>query len=316
MASGRGLRFSLMVGGVCGVLIWGVSGADDMQPQVNITPRVRQSGAKHLTSNLRVDVKVVLVPVSVTDALDRPVHSLARNNFRILEDGVEQKITMFSKEDGPISMGLLFDDSASMRGRVESSLDALKCLFQTTLPGDEYFLVEFSDKAHLVCPFTREPEEIMTTLGRVKAKGWTALLDAIAMGAHQMRRAQNSRKTLLILSDGNDNNSRFTESEIRTLVMESDLRVYGIGLCTKPKLLQRLAEETGGDVLVVNHMEELPDAVQRLSREIRSEYVLGYATTNDVADARYRRVKVELVPPSGSPPLRASWRRGYFAPRD
>jgi VWFA-related protein len=305
-----------MVGGVCGVLIWGASGADDTQPQVSITPRVRQSGARRFTSNLRVDVKVVLVPVSVTDALDRPVHSLAQSNFRVLEDGVEQKISMFSKEDGPVSMGLLFDDSASMRGRIESSLDALKFVFQAALPGDEYFLIEFNDKAHLLCPFLREPEEIMTILGRVKAQGWTALLDAIAMGAHQMRRAQNGRKTLLILSDGNDNNSRFTESEIRNLVMESDLRVYGIGLLTKPKLLQRLAEETGGDVLVVNHMEELPDAVQRLSREIRSEYVLGYASTNGVADAKYRRVKVELVPPSGSPPLRASWRRGYFAPRD
>jgi VWFA-related protein len=129
-----------------------------------------------------------------------------------------------------------------------------------------------------------------------------------------MRNAKNSSRALLILSDGNDNNSRFTESEIRNLIVESDLRVYVISLFNRSRLLQKLADETGGNALVVQNLNDLPDAVERLSREIRSQYILGYASTNPESDARYRKVTVELLPPPGLPALHASWRRGYFAP--
>jgi VWFA-related protein len=256
---------------------------------------------------------VVLVPVSVTDESDRPVDSLRRESFRLLENGIEQKITMFSHEDAPISMGLLFDSSNSMRNRIGDSVDALKLLFQTTMEGDEFFLVQFADKAHVLCPFTPEPDLIFSKLGLVQAAGWTALLDAIAMGTHQMRYAVNTRRVLLILSDGNDNNSRFTESEIRHMVVEGDVRIYGIGLFTRPRLLQKLAEETGGNIVLVQNLNDLPDAVRRLSREIRSQYILGYSSSTPESVVKYHKVKVELLPPPGTPPLRASWRRGYYA---
>ena len=263
---------------------------------------------------MRLDVKMVLVPVSVADRMDRPVTTLPKSSFRVLEDGVEQQIASFSQEEAPISLGLVFDSSGSMKNRLAASVEALRLLFQSKLPGDEYFVVQFSDQAQLLGGFTEDPEEIHRRLGIVQAKGWTALLDAIALSAHQMRSAANQRRVLLILSDGDDNNSRFSESEIRSMVVESDLRVYGIGLFHRPRMLQQLAEQTGGSVLLAQTLGELPDVVERLSREIRSQYVLGYSSTNSINDGKYRKVRVEVTPPPGTPQVRTSWRHGYYAP--
>jgi len=284
------------------------------QPAVAITPRKSDSKSARTKANLRVDIKVNLVPVSVTDALDRPVNTLQQTNFRVLEDSVEQKITSFSQEEGPISIGLLVDTSGSMKNRLDASVEALKLLFQTTMPGDEFFLVQFSDRAKLLCGFTPDPGEIHRELGVVEAKGWTALLDAVALGANRIKSAKNQRRILLVLSDGNDNNSRFSESEVRNMILEGDLRLYGIGLLHRPRLLQQFAEETGGQVLLAQSMSELPSVVERLSKEIRSQYLLGYSSSNAPNDGKYHKVKVELLPPPGTPPLHLSWRRGYYAP--
>jgi len=290
--------------------------AQEPQPRVAITPRKAESARRISSSNLRLDVNMVLVPVSVTDALDRPFNTLSRESFRVLEDGVEQQIVSFAQEEAPVSLGLLFDSSGSMKNRLDASVESMKLLFRTTMPGDEYFVVQFSDTAHLLGGFTANPDEIHGRLGQVEARGWTALLDAIALGTHQMKSAKNQRRVLLILSDGADNNSRFSESEIRNMVLEGDVRVYGIGLYHRPKLLQQLAQETGGKVLIAQNLNELPDVVERLSREIRSQYVLGYSSSNPHTDGKYRRVKVEVLPPPGTPPLRASWRRGYYSPAE
>jgi VWFA-related protein len=265
-------------------------------------------------AHLRADVTMVLVPVSVTDPMDRPVTTLPRENFRLLEDGVEQKITSFSQEEAPVSVGLVFDSSGSMKSRMDASIEALRLLFATARPGDEFALVQFSDRARVLCGFTPEPAEINSRLEMLRAHGWTALLDAVALGTHQMRFAKNRRKVMLVLSDGNDNNSRFSESEIRHMVVEGDLRVYGIGVMHRPRMLEQLADETGGHVLRAQHLSELPEVVEKLSREIRSQYVLGYSSSVANDDGKYHKVKVEVVPPPGTPPLRASWRRGFYAP--
>jgi VWFA-related protein len=282
-------------------------------PKVSITPRQAKVIAGRPSSTFRADVKVVLVPVTVTDELNRPVNDLSRERFRILEDGVEQKITSFLWEDGPVSLGLLFDSSGSMKNRIDAAVSALKHVLQTTIPGDELFLVQFSDDVRLLSGFTTEADAIERRLGFVQASGWTSLLDAVALGTNQLKAAKNQRKVLLILSDGNDNNSRFTESEIRNRVMESDVQIYAIALSYRPRLLQRLAEETGGKVLVANNVTELPDVVRKLSAEIRSQYLIGYSPVNDVTDGKYRRVTIELLHQTHSPGLRASWRRGYYA---
>jgi VWFA-related protein len=191
-------------------------------------------------------------------------------------------------------------------------VEALRQLFLTTVPGDEYFLIRFSDKASILSDFTPEPDDITSALTGIKARGWTALLDAVALGAHRMNSARNPRKALLILSDGGDNNSRYSEAEIRLRVMESDFRIYALGIAHRSPLLEQLAEETGGKMLVANTLPELPDVVRALSAEIRSQYVLEYRSPAE-NDGKYRRVKVELVQPT-VPNLRLAWRRGYFSP--
>jgi Ca-activated chloride channel homolog len=313
MLSNSGIVLSCLL---IGSLSWNtlILQAQDTQPKVAIKPRAFEPSNRAPSANLRLDLKLVLVPVSVTDALDRPVTTLSRDSFRLSEDGVSQPVVSFSQEDGPVSLGLLFDSSGSMKNRIDASVEALRLVFRTAMPGDEFFVVQFADKAQLLGGFTTDPEEIHRRLGFVEARGWTALLDAIAVGSHHMKSARNSRRVLLILSDGGDNNSRFSEAEIRSMVMEGDLRVYGIGLMHRPRILQQLAEETGGKVLIAQNLSELPDVVERLSRDIRSQYMLGYSSSNPRNDGKYHKVKVELTPPPGSPPLHASWRRGYYAP--
>src|SRR3954471_13731390 len=171
------------------------AGEPEQEPRV--TPRSRRPDAGR-QANLRADVKLVLVPVSVTDALDRPVTALRKESFRVLEDGVEQTITSFAREEAPLSVGLLFDSSGSMKSRMEGSITALKNLFQTTIPGDEFFLVQFADQARLLGGFTPDPDEVQRRLGFVEPKGWTALLDAVAMGTHQMKAAKNRRRVLVV----------------------------------------------------------------------------------------------------------------------
>jgi len=291
-----------------------VHAGQQAESKVGITPRVQPRGDRSTAANLRLDVKVILVPVSVTDAVDRPLIKLPVENFRVLEDGVEQKITSFSQEDGPVSIGLLFDTSGSMKSRIDTSLEALKNLFQGSIPGDEFLLVRFSDQAQVLTGFTTSADEIYSKLGRVQPQGWTAMLDAIALGTHHMRSARNSRKALLILSDGGDNNSRFSEAEIRGMVLESDVRVYAIGLFHRSHFLQQLADETGGRVFIAENLKDLPDIVEKLSLEIRSQYMVGYVSSNPHNDGKYRKVKVEVAQPSGAKPVRISWRHGYYAP--
>ena len=283
------------------------------QPKVSIVPRQTDTRNARLAATLRLDVRMVLVAVSASDAQDHPVHTLTRDRFKILEDGVEQKINSFSFDEGPVSMGLLFDSSGSMKNRIDTSIESLRLLFRTTTQGDEFFLVEFSDKAQLLSPFTPDPAEIDRQLGTIRSKGWTALLDALAVGSNQMRSARNRRRVLLVLSDGNDNNSRFSEAEVRNMVIEGNLQLYGIGLLHRPKLLQNLAEQTGGRVLLAQNTKELPEVVERLSREIRSQYVLGYSSDRP-SDGKYHKLTVQLVPEAGAPPVRLAWRRGYYAP--
>lgn len=290
------------------------NGSQEEETRVRITPHKPAFPATTHPVSLRADVNLVLVPVTVTDALDRPVTTLSKEDFRVLDDGAERTVASLSREDGPLSVGLLFDTSGSMKNRIASSVDALKEFFQTTMPGDEFFVVQFADRARLLGGFTAAPDEIYARLGFVQPRGWTALLDAVGLGTHQMKSAKNRRRVLLVLSDGNDNNSRFSESEIKSMVVEGDLQVYAICLYYRPHLLRELADETGGKVLVVRHDSELPDTIQRLSAAIRTQYMLGYTLESQKADGKYHKVHIQVAQPPGNHPLRVSWRRGYYAP--
>jgi len=250
------------------------------------------------------------------DATDHPVTNLPLNSFRMFEDNVEQKIVTFFREEGPVSVGFIFDASGSMKKRMDRSIAAFERFLQGAMPGDEFSLLTFSDKPNVVTGFTSDPEQILRELSFVQPVGWTALQDAICLGVQQMKSAKNSRKALFVLSDGGDNNSRYSESEVRSLVRESDVRVYAIGLFERPHFLERLAMDTGGRTFWAHNMEELPATVERLSREFRSQYVLGYAPKNEQKDGKYRKVRVELMETIGRMTFNVFWKRGYYAPAD
>ena len=188
------------------------------------------------------------------------------------------------------------------------------------MPGDEYSLFSFNDNPKLLWGFTREPGDIQSALMSIQPAGWTALLDAIHMSVNYMKRAKNTRKALVVLSDGGDNNSRFNQHEIRELLRESDITLYAIGILGRMvtagamKLLSNLAEETGGRLFPVRNVNQLPEAVAKLNAALRDQYMLAYYSTNHARDGKFRRVQVRLVPPPSSPLLHASWRSGYYAP--
>jgi VWFA-related protein len=318
------------------LLLFGAAGAgwsadkdQRRDEKVAITPRPKAPapGENLPRSNIRVDSTLVLINVTVTDPLNRFVTGLDKENFRLFEDKVEQKISHFASEDAPLSVGLVFDASGSMGSKLSKSREAAAQFFKTANPEDEFFLIQFSDRPELVTGFTTSVEEIQNRLTFTQSKGRTALLDGIYMALHQMKKARNPRKALLVISDGGDNNSRYTESEIKNLVREADVQIYAIGIfepasargrtaeeLAGPSLLSEVAEQTGGRHFPVENLNELPDIAAKIGIELRNQYILGYTPSNQERDGKYRRVQVKLVQPRGLPPLKPFWRLGYYAP--
>jgi Ca-activated chloride channel family protein len=279
------------------------------------------------TTPIQVNVDRVIVPVTVTDPYDRIVTGLGENNFEIYDDKVQQKILSFATEDAPISVGMIFDTSGSMSDKIQKSKEAALEFFKTSNPEDEFMLISFSDRPYLVSAFTDNYENILDRLLFVKAGGRTSLLDAIYLGLNRMKKSQTSRKALLVISDGGDNHSRYTERDIKRAVRESDVQIYAIGVfepladrdrtpeeAAGPSLLSELANISGGRMFSVEDPSELPDIAEKISIQLRNQYVIGYKPSNLVRDGRWRRIKVKLRPPRGLPPLQVYARTGYYAP--
>jgi VWFA-related protein len=297
--------------------------------QVATTPRPKPGAPQKQArpnASLRVDSNLVLVPVTVCDPLNRPVTGLEKEHFRVLEDHVEQTITHFSMDDEPVAVGLVFDISGSMGTKLQKSRQAAAEFFKTSNPDDEFFLVEFNDQPKMVVPLTRSVEDIQNQLTWAQSKGRTALLDAIFLSMHEMRKSTKNRKALLIISDGGDNSSRYTESEVKNLVRENDVLIYAIGVfegaggrsrtpeeAGGPSLLTELSEQTGGRHLPAD-ANELPDIAAKIGVELRNRYVLGFTPANPARDGKYHTLQVKIVPPKGLPALRPYFRRGYYAP--
>jgi Ca-activated chloride channel homolog len=277
--------------------------------------------------DLRVNKTVVLINVTVTDPLNRFVTGLEKQHFRLFEDKVEQEITQFSSEDAPISIGLVFDTSGSMGPKLQKSRQAAAEFFKTANPSDEFFLVQFNDRPVLDVPFTTDTDKVQSALAFTQSKGRTALLDSVYLAMHEMKKAHNPRKALLIISDGGDNSSRYTETEIKNAVREADVQIFAIGIfeamanrgrtpeeAAGPGLLNELSEQTGGREYAVENIAELPDIAAKIGIALRNEYILGYTPKNRERDGKYRRVQVKLNQPRGLPPLKAYFRLGYYAP--
>ncbi len=279
------------------------------------------------SSDIRVNKTLVLINVTVTDPLNRFVTGLEKEHFRLFEDKVEQQISEFSSEDAPISIGLVFDTSGSMGSKLQKSRQAAAEFFKTSNPSDEFFLVQFNDRPELAVKFTNDTDKIQSTLTFTQSKGRTALLDSVYLSMNEMRHARNPRKALLIISDGGDNSSRYTETEIKNAVREGDVQIFAIGIfesaggrgrtpeeAAGPGLLNELAEQTGGREYAVENIAELPDIAAKIGTELRNEYILGFTPKNRERDGKYRRVQVKLNQPRGLPPLKAFFRLGYYAP--
>jgi Ca-activated chloride channel family protein len=260
------------------------------------------------------DVDLVLVPVTVTDTLNRFVTGLEQEHFKILEDKVPQTIRYFYTQDTPISVGLIFDVSGSMSNAVDYSRIALEEFMQTANPQDEFFLISFSSKPHLLKNFTHKDDEITTELLTARIGGRTSLLDAIYLGLSKMREAKYPRKALLVITDGGDNSSRYTQKEVLRVLREADVQLYTIGIQGQdyaPYFLLQMTKNSGGRIY---EGFDWADTASKISIELRNQYVLGYVPRNKTQDGKWRNIKVKLNAPKGLPELQVYLKNGYYAP--
>lgn len=288
--------------------------------------RVLSQSADQPVARFSSGTTLVQIPATVTDSSNRFVLGLQREDFHLFEDGVEQTISHFSGEDAPLSIGLVFDFSGSMGIKLRTSRQAAVQFLKTMNPQDEAFLIEFGDRAELISPFTNQSEDLQNKLLAAQPGGLTAMLDAAQLALQEMKKAKNPRKAILIVSDGGDNNSRYTSSEIESLVREADVQMYAMGIfepalpiglskeeISGPKLLAELAEQTGGRAFSASDPYDLPSVAARIGIELRNQYVLAYTSKNTARDGKYRRVEVKVAEPAGIPNLKVRWRLGYYA---
>ena len=295
---------------------------------------VARAPAKTLTTELApahllVESSLVLVPVHVTTILGVSVPDLKRTDFQVFEDKVQQTITHFAKDDAPVSIGLLFDASGSMKNKLHKSSEAAAAFFKTANQEDEFFLVEFNERPRLAIPFTFDSDELYHQIGRTRTMGRTSLLDAIHMALQQMKKASNTRKAIVIVSDGGDNCSRYSVGQIKNALVESEVQLYAMGIfdledaskkrpreeVNGPKLLNELAELSGGRHYPIEDLNDLPQISERIGLELRNQYVIGYSPANLERNGKYRSIQLNLAPSVGMPPLRVQYRKGYFAPQ-
>jgi Ca-activated chloride channel family protein len=275
---------------------------------------------------IRVNVNLVLIPLTVTDPLDRLVTGLEKQNFFLYEHDRPQTIKTFSSEDAPVSIGIILDLSGSMTSKFTRARQSVIEFMKTANPQDEFFIIGFNDRPEVIEDFTSSVEDVDARLSMVKPGKRTALLDAIYMGLSKIKKARYDRKALLIVSDGGDNRSRYTENEVRAVVRESDVQIYSIGIFDPyattteerfgPLLLNDICADTGGRLFRVDDAGDMGDIASKISAELRNEYVLGYRSDDDKHDGKWRKVKVKLVPPPGLPMLTVHARNGYYAPLD
>lgn len=273
----------------------------------------------------RADTSLVTVPVNVFDSQNRVVNHLDPGVFRVFEDGVEQRIESVGSDDAPVSVGFVFDTSASMGAKLNLSRQAVAEFLRFENPEDESFLLPFDSHPGTVTGFSKRSEDILTQLASVKSSGTTAMLDAIQAAFLNIRKAHNARRAIIIVSDGGDNHSRITRTEILRLAREADAQVYAIGTFeppaarhrsveewTGPELLAGIAEQTGGRSFPARQASDVVDAAIRIGFELHNQYLIAYRPANQNWNGQYRRITVEATVP-GFPQLRLYWRHGYNA---
>lgn len=311
------------------------AGASAQNPldNVHITPRNEVAAAGEpdgpayasagvIRPVIKKSVDLVLVPVTVTDPMQRLVKGLTQDNFQVFENKKQQEIKHFSSEDAPVSLGIIVDTSGSMATKMDRVREAIKQFCAFSNPQDEFFVITFSEEPQLVHNFSDSPDDLEGKLLFAIPKGRTALLDAIYMGIRKMRDAKYSKKALLIISDGGDNHSRYSEREVKSAVKESDVMIYAIGTFDRnvstleemlgPQLLSEIAEITGGHAFIVDDLVQMPVLARRIGIELRIQYVLGYRPENSGHDGKWHKISVKLKLPRKLALLQARAKTGYY----
>jgi Ca-activated chloride channel homolog len=285
----------------------------------NLSGQTQKQSARPL---FKVGVETVFIKVSVTDPLNRYVTGLEKEHFKVFEDKIEQTISHFHQQAAPISVGLIFDVSASMKdnNNIRKAKNAITRFLQSGNPEDEYFLITFNQKKTLVQSFTAQSAALQNDVAFQKPGGRAGMYDAVYMGLDQIKGAKNEKKALIVITDGEDNSSRYSPNEVREFAKESDVQIYAIG--EEGKLgygrteIQNLASMTGGRTFFPNNFNELDYYVDLVHAELRTQYVLGYIPTNKLHDGKWRRIRVRLDAPEGLPKLAVHAKEGYYAPKN
>jgi Ca-activated chloride channel homolog len=308
----------------------GAAASDDSDGQLSgagpllDTIRTPKTDILRPKTDIRIDADMTLVPVTVTDEHGRNVRGLERQNFRILDGKEIRPIVAFSREDAPVSVVLVFDASRSMRDKFKAARDAASHLFQQLNPDDEVSLITVSDRAVLRRDWTSNLGEVADALVFAGPDGTTSLVDGIYLGLEQMKKARNPRKALVVVSDGGDNNSRYTMRELIDKAIEADAMIYTVCLYQNPQtpeelggpeLLEDLAGKTGGISFLSKQLNDFGNIMGAIGVTLHNQYVLGYYPPNDVPSGKYRKIKVELLVPQGMPPLNVYARSGYYTPQ-
>jgi len=269
---------------------------------------------------------MVLVDVTVLDHAGRAVSGLASSNFTVLDDNRLQTVRYLSNTDEPLSLVIVLDASASMAPRIEDERKALSELISTSNPQDEVSLIVVHDKPQEILRFQDSIDKFQEAISTIRADGQTALWDAMYLGLRELRDSRYPRKAMIVISDGGDNHSRYTESELRSLLKEADVQVYAVGLFNRyasrreekvgPLLLDEVTSLTGGRVISVGNAPELSRAVTQISHELRNQYVLGYYPNHRSSDGGWRKIKIQLTGSAAHGKFRLYARRGYYAPRE
>src|SRR6266850_773194 len=259
-----------------------------------------------MAQHISVDVDLVVLNVTVLDSRAHRVDGLSKANFRIIEDGIEQRIQFVRQEDVQATIGLVIDNSGSMRRKQADVIQAAQEFERLTSPQDELFSVNFN-------------ERVSTGLPNTKADGKSALYDAVVFTLKQLETGTYQRKALIVLSDGGDNASAAGLDEVLRAAENSGATIYTIGIFdpddkdNNPKVLRQIADATGGDAYMPQRIDEINDIWRRIAASIRTQYTIAYAPTNPKHDGSFRALTVSVTAPNGKP-LRVRARKGYVAP--
>lgn len=274
----------------------------------------------------RISVKTDLVTLTLTvqDLYGRYVSGLTQDAFTVIDNNKEQEISFFSDSDAPISIGILFDVSGSMSGdKIIKARKALSRFILTSHPSDEYYLIAFNSRAQMLVDRSRDGDAVLQKLTLVRPKDNTALYDAVYLGVERVTRGTHQKKALLIISDGQDNSSRYNFGEVRRLMKESDVVTYAVGIIGRgdssslgmqgQAFLDEISSVTGGKAFYPESDVEMDEIFERIALELRHQYSIGYIPKDFEPDGKWRKLKIKVKPPRGLPRLTVRGREGYFA---